>query len=327
MALAISGCTPASGPDPEWIRFRTHFIQPDGRLVDPGRDGISHSEGQGFALLLAVHYNDPATFALVWKWTRSHLQTRPDKLLSWSWTPSVGVRDHNNASDGDVVIAWALGRAGQRWKNPGYLKDARFIARDIREKLLRNNSRGLLLLPWMDGFEKSQGPVLNLSYWVFPALQELETVDPAPEWQSLRKSGLALLQESHFGRWGLPADWVDVADAPVPAADFPAHFGYDAIRIPLYLMWAGLGTPQLLEPYRNYWRYFNGARFIPSWTDLGDDSVDSHDASAGIHAIARLTLAAPNISRVSLPPLNPDSGYYSSALLLLCKVMLAERPR
>ena len=92
-------------------------------------------------------------------------------------------------------------------------------------------------------------------------------------------------------------------------------------------MWAGLDTPQLLEPYRNYWKYFNGAGFIPSWTDLIDDSIDSYDASPGIHAIAKLTLAAPNLSRASLPPLNPDSGYYSSALLLLCKAMLAERSR
>ncbi len=295
--------------------------------MDRGQDGISHSEGQGYALLLAVHYDDPVTFASVWKWTRSHLQTRPDKLLSWSWSPASGVRDPNNATDGDLLVAWALGRAGKRWKNPRYLEEAQLIARDIRAKLLRSTSRGPLLLPGMDGFENSGRLVLNLSYWVFPALQELEALDPAPEWQSLRTAGLALLRESRFGRWGLPSDWIDLADTPAPAADFPGRFGYDAIRIPLYLMWAGLDTPELLEPYRNYWSYFKGAGFMPTWTDLSDNSIDSYDTSPGIHAIAKLTLAAPNLSRASLPALNPDSGYYSSALLLLCKVMRAERSR
>ena len=83
----------------------------------------------------------------------------------------------------------------------------------------------------------------------------------------------------------------------------------------------------MLEPFRNYWGYFSGAGFMPAWTDLNDDSIDSYDASPGIRAIARLTLAAPDLSRASMPALNPDSGYYSSALLLLCKVMLAERSR
>jgi len=322
-----SGCTPGNQPDPDWTRFRSHFILPDGRLVDRGKEGISHSEGQGFALLLAVHYDDPATFASVWKWTRSHLQTRPDKLLSWSWAPATGVHDPNNATDGDLLVAWALGRAGKRWKDPRYLKEAQLIARDIREKLVRRNSHGLLLLPGMEGFEGPGRQVINLSYWVFPALQELATLDPAPEWQALRTTGIALLQRSRFGRWGLPADWVDLADAPVPAADFPVRFGYDAVRIPLYLIWAGLDTPRLLGPYRDYWNYFQGAGFLPAWTDLGDDSIDSYDASPGIHAIAMLTLATPNLSRAGLPALNPDSGYYSSALLLLCKTVLAERAR
>lgn len=277
--------------------------------------------------MLAVHYDDPETFASVWKWTRSHLQTRPDRLITWSWSPATGVRDPNNATDGDLLVAWALGRAGKRWKNATYLKEARIISRDIRKGLLRKDSRGLVLLPGMEGFEKSGGPVVNLSYWVFPALRELEELDPAPEWQALRTTGIALLQEGRFGRWGLPADWIAVSETLAPAPDFPTRFGYDAVRIPLYLMWAGLDTPQLLEPFGDYWGYFSGARFIPAWTNLDDDSIDSYDASPGIRAIAQLALAAPALSEASLPPLNTDSGYYSSALLLMCKVMLAERHR
>ena len=288
---------------------------------------MTHSEGQGIALLLAEHYDDPATFASLWRWTQTHLQTRSDRLLAWSWSPDVGVGDHNNATDGDLLVAWALARAGNRWSKKAYLKEAQAIARDIRLKLLRNDRRGLVLLPGMVGFEKPGYLVLNLSYWVFPAFSALEHLDPAPEWQELRKTGIELLTESRFGRWGLPSDWIALGDTPVLAPGLSSRFGYDAVRIPLYLKWAGLDTPPMLESYRSFWSYFAGARFIPAWTSLTDDSIDSYDAPPGLRAIALLTIAAPGRPRVQLPPLETNNSYYSAAMLLLCKVMLADRYR
>ena len=50
---------------------------------------------------------------------------------------------------------------------------------------------------------------MNPSYYIFPALDDFARVMPAPEWQRLRRDGLALLSEARFGRWGLPADWVE----------------------------------------------------------------------------------------------------------------------
>lgn len=323
----MTGCTATKAPDEEWTQFRLNFILPEGRLVDRGREGTSHSEGQGVALLLAVHYDDPASFASIWRWTRSHLQTRPDKLLAWSWSPQSGVTDANNATDGDLLVAWALARAGKRWQNPAYLTAGKAIARDIRKSLLRRDTRGIVLLPGIEGFEKPYGLVVNLSYWVFPALRELDVIDPAPEWEAVRNTGIDLLREARFGRWSLPADWIALSETLAPAPDFPPRFSYDAVRIPLYLLWARLDSPQILKPFKSYWTHFSGAGFIPAWTNLNDDSIDSYDADAGIRAIARLTLAAPELNNVSLPEQAPDAGYYASALLLLCRVMLADRQR
>jgi endoglucanase len=42
-----------------------------------------------------------------------------------------------------------------------------------------------------------------------------------------------------FGPRDLPAEWVSLARQPKPAEGFPAEFGYNAIRIPLYLLRAG----------------------------------------------------------------------------------------
>ena len=192
---------------------------------------------------------------------------------------------------------------------------------------MRPSERGPVLLPGMQGFERPEGLIVNLSYWVFPALRELDELEPAPEWQALRGAGIDLLREGRFGRWGLPADWILLAQTLAPAAGFPSRFSYDAVRIPLYLMWAGLDTPQLLQAFSRYWGSFTDTGSLPAWTDLHDDSIDEQGAYAGTRAIAQLALAAPDLSTVSLPELDTSNGYYSSALLLLCKVMLAERSR
>jgi endoglucanase len=155
-------------------------------------------------------------------------------------------------------------------------------------------------------------------------LAELAELDPAPEWKALTASGITLLKAARAGRWGLPPDWIAAGETIAPAPDFPPRFSFDAVRIPLYLIWARVETPELLKPYRDYWGHFTGARFLPSWTSLADDSVDSWDASPGIKAIARLTQASGSRRHVPMPPLDVSAGYYSSALLLLCKMAQRE---
>ena len=318
----------ANAADTDWMLFKQRFLQPEGRIIDNGRDNIiSHSEGQGMAMLLSVHHDDRAAFDGMWQWTRQNLQVRDDKLLAWSWSPSDGVSDKNNAADGDLFIAWALLRAQRKWQEPAYLASAMEIIQDIRQKLLRRTSRGVVLLAGTEGFDRPEGVVINPSYWLFPALQEIAQADPAPEWPELQQTGVNLLLEAHFGRWGLPADWILLGDKLAPAASFPSRFSYDAVRIPLYLLWAKRETAELLLPFQDYWGHFRGAKFMPAWTNLNDDSIDSYDASPGIRGIAQLTLAHPNLRSVRLPALDPTQDYYSSVLLLLAKVMLRERGR
>ncbi|MCX7628193.1 MAG: glycosyl hydrolase family 8 [Methylophilaceae bacterium] len=313
--------------DPDWILFKQRFLRPEGRIIDTGKGGISHSEGQGVGMLLAVRYDDRVTFDMLWNWTRNTLQIRQDKLLAWRWSPEKGVDDPNNATDGDLFVAWALLRAHDKWQKREYQESALQILTSVREKLLRFDKRGPILLPGADGFEKIDGFLLNLSYWVFPAFDAFERSAPDPVWEKLRQSGLQLIVEGRFGRWGLPPDWAKLNDRLELAAEFPPRFGYDAVRIPLYLIWAGLDTEERMRAFREFWEYFSGARFTPAWTNLGDDSIDSWDASTGIRAIARLVLAAGNPASIELPALDPNQDYYSAALLLLGKTMQTDRIR
>lgn len=323
--LSLSAAAFASGAD--WARFKQDFIQQDGRVTDSGQGGISHSEGQGYAMLLAVHYDDRSAFEQIWQWTRNNLQVRDDSLLAWSWEPASGIKDKNNASDGDLIVAWALLRAAAKWHAPDYLQASGKIAKDIREKLVHKSEHGLVLLPGAEGFHKPEGDSINLSYWVFPALDEIGQADPAPEWKALADNGIAILQYAHFGRWGLPPDWLTLTERSKPTDGLSERFGYNAVRIPLYLLWSHRETPSLLKPYREFWGYFKGAQFLPAWTNLKDDSVDSYDASAGIHRVAQWLLAYPRTPAPLKLPAGEKQGYYSSVLLLLTEMAMSERKK
>jgi endoglucanase len=321
-ALAFAA-TMACAADPDWERFQKSFVEPGGRVIDTGQERISHSEGQGFTMILAVHYGDRAAFDKVWQWTRKNLQVRDDALLAWKWEEKGGVTDKNNASDADLLVAWALFRAGEKWREAQYAAAGKRVAQDVRRKLVKRASHGVVLLPGVEGFDKTDGLTINLSYWVFPALRDLARYDPAPEWDDLTKSGLNILGYSYFGRWKLPPDWLKLADPVTPA---PAErFGFDAVRIPIYLAWARLESDKLMQPYRDVWGYFAGARVVPAFTNLKDDSVDTHGGGAGILAVSQLVAAHPRFENARLPALENGESYYSSVLLLLSKVAIRER--
>ena len=329
----LSACvTPGTTLDEnDWLHYQQRFISPEGRVLDTGNGNVSHSEGQGFGMLLAVAYDDQQTFRRLWSWTAKNLQVRNDKLFAWRWSPSEtggAVHDSNNATDGDLLLAWALCRAGERWAEPSYREAAAAISQDIRHKLLRHDAQAVYLLPGAVGFEKPTGTIVNLSYWIFPAFIELAQLDPAPIWEQLSQTGLMLLQTARFGRWQLPPDWLTLHDPLTVARDFPPHFGYNAIRIPLYLIWAKREDHRILQPYLDFWAYFDGSSFTPAWTNLLDDSVDSYNAPVGVRAIiqaVRTVAKHPTASPLQLPLLDGEQDYYSASLLLLTKLALAER--
>ena len=326
LLLAVAPAGPvACAADNDWEVFKQGFLEPEGRIVDTGQNRVSHSEGQGFAMLFAVHYGDRPAFDLLWQWTQKNLQVRDDALLAWRWEPGKGVTDRNNASDGDILVAWALLRAASAWRHPEYAAAGTRLAQEIRKKLVRRVPHGMVLVPGLQGFEKPDGLVINLSYWVFPALPDLAKADPAPEWDALARSGQTILGYSYFGRWRLPPDWLRLSDPVVPAGPPPERFSYDAVRIPIYLLWARRDSEALMKPYRDFWGHFAGARDLPAWTNLKDDSVDSHGAGQGVRGIAQVVADYPRAKAGRLPALEPGQSYYSAVLLLLAKVALRER--
>ena len=330
----MSACgspAPEAMVDKGWRQYKAAFVSPDGSVADTGNKGISHSEGQGYAMLLAEAYGDRSGFERLWRWTRSHLQVRDDYLFAWRWSRQKGVEDKNNATDGDLLIAWALYRAGKRWQHVEYSEAALFIVRDIRSKLVKQVGDYWVLLPGEYGFVKENTWQVNLSYWVYPALEELAVLDRSSVWQKLIQSGKTLTALSRQGRWNLPPDWIELkpGSAPTVSAERPPRFGYEVVRVPLYLIWAGDFDEKIIKDSSDFWSQTASKDYAPAWVDLTSGEVAEYEAPDGfkaVHNLSKLALDKPTDSAKDLMSIDlKEQDYYSSSLILLSRIAYHER--
>jgi endo-1,4-beta-D-glucanase Y len=254
IAIASAAPGPATLLADGWRQYKERFVTSDGRVVDNANGGISHSEGQGYAMLIAERLNDRSTLEAIWRWTEGNLFVRGDGLAAWRWSPqSPHVTDRNNATDGDLFMAWALTEASDKWHVPEYRKSARQIVDALAAKVVISSRFGPILLPAATGFagkDRPDGPVVNLSYWIFPAFKQLRTLSDAIDWDAVGATGKTLIGLSRFGPKRLPTNWISLGAAqPEPAHSFPPVFGYDAVRIPFYLAWGEPADRELLKSF------------------------------------------------------------------------------
>jgi endo-1,4-beta-D-glucanase Y len=307
--------------DALWQEWKRRFLTDQGRVVDTANGQMSHSEGQGYGMALAVAAADRVAFERIWAWTRANLMVRPDELVAWRWEPDkrAGIGDVNNASDGDILIAWALTEAAEFWGEVSYRIAGRRIAVEVsRKTFLLKTAFGTIVLPAVRGFtgeERPDGPVVNLSYWVFPALERLKIVAPEVDWKGVTQSGLDLLKAARFGKEKLPPDWLSLKDGkPVPAQNFPVSFGYDAIRAPLYMAFAGIGERDHYAPFVALWRGGAAARKLDLATGAAEPLPEG-----GYRAPAALVLCA--ATGAKFPPelrrAEANEHYYPATLRLL----------
>jgi endoglucanase len=218
--LAMAGCGQR-----EPSGFLDRYVDDDGRVVREDQGGDTVSEGQAYALLLAVADGDEQRFARVWDWTRTHLR-RDDGLLSWRWADG-HVVGSEPATDADLDTARALMLASRRFDEPAY-RDA---ALDLKRAIVEGETtwaadRTVLVAgTWARGMA-----VVNPSYWSPKAYQQLGFEQVAASSRQLTER----LLES-----GLPPDWARVepfgiVPAGPPSGGSPAY-SYDAVRLPIRL--------------------------------------------------------------------------------------------
>lgn len=301
---------------PDWRHFKTRFYRNDGRIIDTGNHQISHTEGQGFAMLFAVAADDHQAFATIWKWTKTHLENPRTHLFYWRYDPNLTspISDHNNASDGDTLIAWALLKAGQQWNQPEYTRASEQITNALLQYVVINHGEKLILLPGVYGFNTKSEVILNPSYFIFPAWRAFALHFHKKKWWQLLENGQELIDTMRFGKIQLPTDWVKLSDdgSLSPAHRWPARMSYDAIRIPLYLYWDQPDSAQL-KPWASWFSRYSRNNF-PAWINVLTGETAGYAMNGGLLAVRDLITKQITPTDVQV---NPTDDYYSAALKLL----------
>jgi endoglucanase len=315
-----------------WERYKSRFISEDGRVIDYGQAKSSHSEGQGYGMLLAVGFNDRATFDKLWNWTRNNLRIRTDDLFAWRWGERANgkweIIDYNNATDGDILIASALIRAAKKWNDNNYLHEAIKTIRSIREKLAVYSKERVFILPGYYGFIRKDSLILNPSYLILPAYRSFAQVEEKVFWKKAYEDALSLLSQARFSSFALPPDWVVINNQQAVAlcSEKSEYFGDEAARIFLYL--SAEEKQNFSEGVKKILNLYGELGFIPAYIDLVKESISSKPASAGFHAIYAQAAQKMGYEKMSKELLKKaqemlnreEDNYYSFSLYLLSKV-------
>lgn len=253
-------------------------------------------------------------FDRVWRWTQENLQ-REDYLFSWRWDArsSPSITDYNNATDGDVLIAWALLKAYQKWGGAAYQQEAEKILGAIRSKLIVSFAGYTMLLPGGMYFIDDRQLTFNLSYSILPAFIVFAEYGNASLWRNLYRDSLHLLQVTRDSSLSIPADWMNLDDTgklSISNKHDPVS-GYDAIRIPLYLAWCG--QVEELKLFKNFWQENGGWRTAPSWINVKTNEHADYGPEAGVLAVRSLAYSNGNQELFRRKPIK---DYFSASLVM-----------
>jgi endo-1,4-beta-D-glucanase Y len=212
--------------------FLRRYVNGEGRVVRIDQGGDTVSEGQAYAMLIALAADDSTTFLRVWAWSKDNL-LQPDGLLASSWDNGAVV-DAHSASDADLDIARALLLASARWHSPSLEVAGRRYAEAIltNETVTVGSERILVAGPW----------ARSAPYWVDPSYFDPTTYallavhTGTLDWRALSQSSAAILSSTTDGGTRLPANWASVdssgaASSSGPPGGGPTVYGYDAFRV------------------------------------------------------------------------------------------------
>ncbi len=216
--------------------FLERYEASSGRVVRKDQGGDTVSEGQSYALLLAVAIGEREQFAAAWRWERTNLQL-PDGLFAYHWSGGKVV-NAEPATDADLDTAWALVLAGQRFHNSQYLAQGLRVASAVvsDETTVVAGALQLVAGPW----GRSNPAVADPSYFSVEAMDALGTASGDPRWSQLAADSTALVASLTGSGRTLPANWVDLEPTGSaratgdPGTTTSPAYGLDAQRVPVW---------------------------------------------------------------------------------------------
>lgn len=304
--------------------FLDRYVADDGRVVRHDQGGDTVSEGQAYAMLLAVALDDRVAFDRAWGWTRAHLQ-RDDGLLAWHWVDGEVV-DRESAADADLDAAWALALADRRWPGAGFGAQAKALAGAVDAIETAPLPDGRLVLvpgPWARAHAESAGRTIVDPSYSSPlgeaVLVRAGHLPPARSHERL--TTMRSLIATLVGRNGVPPDWAAVGGDGVrsvasPDDHGPGAYGWDAVRVPLRLAASCYAADRALA-----------AQLAPALREgAGRDEMGDHPArlvgaASALMAAGEREEAGRLLARASQAQ-EEHPTYYGGALVALAGLLL-----
>ncbi len=279
-----------------WKDYKERFIESSGRIIDPHNNNVTHTEGIGYALYFAYKMNDDEAFRKVYQWGKQNIKLNGYELPGWKW----GKNKHKNcwcmldmtsATDANLWIAYSLLLMYDKTGFSEYKQKADEIIDSIKKHQIVYTRKGeVYLFPYEKEIMDDDEWKLNPSYLIFEIFEYFAEYDNDPVWNKLIKSSKIFLKRTRFSALQLNPDWVTYkpyADRFVLEKEYQ-NFGFDAIRVPLYILRSNLSVAQKKELLLPYKYYVQMMRTQPlGVVKLKDGLISMYDFSFGNVAVYR----------------------------------------
>jgi endo-1,4-beta-D-glucanase Y len=336
--LILSGV--ASGMNYDyWHLFKQNFISKDGRVIDHINNQVSHTESIGYGMFFAVSYGDVKSFQKIHDWLHKNMELNKNNLYAWKWgrrgDGSWGVLDYNNATDGDMWIAYSLLLAYEKWGVKNYLDEAKTLIENIKKHTIVKERGKLLLLPSQFGFVKRDHIKLNPSYTIPFIFDKFAIYDKDEVWETLVLDSIDMFRGSALGSLKIHPDWIlyDKVSGTYGYYGDESVFGFDSIRVPLFLGYQyklkrESGVRDILAGYRVFMRYIQKLQKFIYQIDFKSYKVRFKHPPYGFLAvykylfqIFKLTPPKSLQTKIDEGLKNETNNYYSFSLLLFTDIL------
>ena len=209
-----------------------------------GGDPIDETrvEAIGFGMLLTAYHGDKDEFDGLQRFYNEKRTLEAANLMAWSVTCD-DINDRNNATDGDIDVAFALIVAYNQWGGD-YLDDALEIIDILSDFFIVNCGDTIIALRPGNGWGGCA--LTDIQYYTPGFFRVFAEVSGDTVWNTLADDAYRIRDASAHPVTGLVPDWQGVNGTPSgspPQANRNGTYAYDACRVPwrmaLDYLWNG----------------------------------------------------------------------------------------